>query len=148
MNKLAHLGFLILESSKILMCRFWYDYVNSKYNEKAKLCYMDTHSFIAYIKIDDIYKDTAEEIETRFDTSNYELDRPLPNETNKKVIGLMKNELDRKFMIKFAGLRSKTYSYLIDDSSEGNKGKRHKKVCHEKNNLNLKIIKSVWKQLE
>ena len=138
MNKLAHLGFLILESSKILMCRFWYDYVNSKYNEKAKLRYMDTHSFIAYIKIDDIYKDTAE-----FDTSNYELDRPLPNETNKKVIGLMKNELDRKFMIKFAGLRPKTYSYLIDDSSEGNKGKRHKKVCHKKNNLNLKIIKSV-----
>ena len=42
------------------MCEFWYDYVKSKYGEKAKLCYMDTHSFIVYIKkTNDIYKDIA-----------------------------------------------------------------------------------------
>ena len=53
------------------MYEFWYDYVKPKYGEKVKLCYMDTDSFIAYIKIDDIYKDVAEDNETRFDTSNY-----------------------------------------------------------------------------
>ena len=56
---------------------------------------MDTDSFIVYIKTDDIYKDIAENIETRFDTSNYELDRPLSKGKNKKAIGLMKDQLIR-----------------------------------------------------
>ena len=61
------------------MYEFWYDYVKPKYSEKVKLCYMmDADSFIVYIKTDDIFKDIAEDVETRFDTSNYELDRPLP----------------------------------------------------------------------
>ena len=88
-----------------------YDYVKPKYGEKAKLCYMDTDSFIVYIKLDNIYKDNAEDVETRFCTSNYELDRPLPKGKNKKVIGLMKNELGKKIMTKFVGVRAKTYSY-------------------------------------
>ena len=49
---------------------------------------MDTGSFTVYIKTDDIYKDIAEDVETRFDTSNYQLERPLPKGKNKKVIGL------------------------------------------------------------
>ena len=57
------------------MYEFWYDYVKPKYGEKAKLCYMDKDSFIVYIKTDDIYKDIAEDVETTFGTSNYELDR-------------------------------------------------------------------------
>ena len=59
---------IILELSKILMHEFWYDYVKPKYGEKEKLCDMDKDSFIVYIKTDDIYKDIAEDIETRFDT--------------------------------------------------------------------------------
>ena len=59
MNKPVHLGLSILELSKILMHEFWYDYVKPKYGEKAKLCYMDTDSFIVYIKTDDTYKDVA-----------------------------------------------------------------------------------------
>ena len=86
MNKPVHLGLSILELSKILMYEFWYDYVKPKYGEKVKLCYMDTDSFIVYIKTDDIYKDIAEDVETRFDTSNYELDRPLPKGKNKNKI--------------------------------------------------------------
>ena len=83
---------------------------------------------------DDIYKDIADDVETRFDTSNYELecnstDRPLPKGKNKKVIGLMKDEVGGKIMTKFVGLRAKTYTYLIDDSSEDKK--RQKKVCHK-----------------
>ena len=46
-------------------------------------------------------QDIAEDVETRFDTSNYELDRPLPKGKNKKVIGLMKDELGGKTMTKF-----------------------------------------------
>ena len=123
MNRLVYLRLSILELSKILMYEFWYDYVKSKYGKKVKLCYMDTDSLIVYIKIDDIYKDIAEEPETRLDTSNYELERPLPKGKNKKVIGLMKAELGGKIMTKFVGLRAKTYSYLIDDSNEDKKAK-------------------------
>ena len=68
------MGLSILELSKTLMYELWCDYVKPKYGEKAKLCFMDTDSFIVYIKTDHIYKDIAEDIETRFDTSNYELD--------------------------------------------------------------------------
>ena len=56
---------------------------------------MDTESFVVYIKTEEIYKDIAEDVETRFDTSNYELYRPLPVEKNEKVIGLMKDELGK-----------------------------------------------------
>ena len=67
--------------------------------------------FIVYIKSDGIYKDIAKDVENRFDTSNYELDRPLPKRKKKKVIGLNKDELGGKIMTKFVGLRAKTYSY-------------------------------------
>ena len=107
MNKSVYLGLSILE----LMSEFWYDFVKLTYGEKAKLCYMDTHSFIVYIKADDIYKDIAEDVETRFHTLNYELDRPLPEGKNKEVIGLMKDELGVKIMTKLIGIRAKTYSY-------------------------------------
>ena len=66
MNKPVYLGLSILDLSKTIMYEFWYDYVKSKYGEKAKLCYVDTDSFIAYIKTHNIYKDIAKDIETRF----------------------------------------------------------------------------------
>ena len=84
---------------------------------------MDTDSSIVYIKANDIYKDIAEDVESRYDTSYYELDIPLPNGKNKKVIGLMKDELGGKIMAKFDIPRAKTYSYLIDDISEDKKSK-------------------------
>ena len=90
---------------------------------------MDTDSFIVYIKTGDIYKDIAEDVETRFDSSNYELDcnsidRPLPKGKNKKVIGLMKDELGGKIMTKYVGLRAKPHSCLIDDDSEDKKAEK------------------------
>ena len=78
-------------------------------------------------KTDDIYKDIVKDVESRFDTSNYELDRSCLKEKNKKVIGLMKDELDGKILAKFVGLRAKTCSYLIDDGSEDKKVKGTKK---------------------
>ena len=84
---------------------------------------MDTNSFIIHIKTKDFYKDIADDVEKRFDTSNYEVDRPLPKGKNKKVIGLMKDELGGKIIIEFVALRPKTYSYLMDDDSEAKKAK-------------------------
>ena len=76
-----------------------------------------------------IFIDIAEDVETRFDTSNYELDRPLPKGKNKKVIGLIKDELVGKIMTKFVGFRGKAYSYLIDDGSEDKKAKETKETA-------------------
>ena len=69
-----------------------------KYGNKVKLCYMDTDSFIMNIKPNDFYEDIAN-VENRFDTSNYEVNRPLPTGKHKKVIGgLMKGELGGKII--------------------------------------------------
>ena len=94
-----YLGLSILELSKILMYdEFWYD----------------------------IYIDIAEDAETRVFTSNYELEcifieKPLPKGRNKKVMGLMKDELSGQIMTKCFGLKAKTYSYLINYGSEDKK---------------------------
>ena len=93
------------------MNEFSYDYVKPKYGEKAKLYYMDTDNFIVCVKIDDIYKDIAEDVETGFEISNYELDRTLSKEKCKKVIGLMKYELSGEMKTTFVRLRAKSYSY-------------------------------------
>ena len=66
------------------MYKFLHEYVKPKCTEKAKLCYIGTNGFIAYIKTDDIYKDTEEDVETSFDSSNNEYKRPLPKGNNKK----------------------------------------------------------------
>ena len=127
MNKPIYLGLSILDISKILMYEFWYDYMKPKYNDSVKLCFMDTDSFIMNIKIEDFYKDIANDVEKRFDTSSYEVDRPLPTGKNKKVIGLIKDELGGRIITEFITLRPKTYSYLTDDFKEDKKAKGTKK---------------------
>ena len=88
-----------------------------KYGDNVKFCYTDTDSFIINIKTDDFYKDIANDVKERFDTSNYEveIDRPLPKGEN-KAIGFMKDELGGKIMTEFVAFRPKTYVYLTDDS--------------------------------
>ena len=117
------------------------DYLKPKYCEKTKLCCMDRDSFIVFIKTDDIYKDIEEDVETRFDTSNYELDRSLPKRKKKNEIELMKDELGGKIMTKFNGLRAKTYFYLIDDDSEDKKAKGTK-ICVIKRKLKFENYKN------
>ena len=104
MNKPIYLGLSILDISKILMYEFWYDYMKPKYDDNVKLCYMDTDSFIINIKTEDFYKDIAKDVEKRFDTSNYEVNRPLPIRKNKKVTGLMKDELGGRIIREFVAL--------------------------------------------
>ena len=131
MNKPIYLGLSILEISKILMYEFWYDYIKPKYNDNVRLCYMDTDSFVMHIKINDFYKDIAGDVENRFNTSTYEANRPLPTGKNKKVIGLMKDELGGK-ITEFVTLRPKTYSSLTDDGKEDKKAKGTRKCIIKK----------------
>ena len=123
MNKPIYLGLPILEISKLLMYEFWYDYMKPKYGDNVKLCYMDDDSFIMNFKTEDFYKVIANDVEKRFATSNYEVDRPLSTRKNKKVIGLMKDELGGRVITEFLALRPKTYSYLTDDCKEDQKAK-------------------------
>ena len=71
-NKSVFLSLSILHLSQTVISEFWYGYVKSKYGENAKLCYMDTDNFIVLVKTEDMYKDIAEDIEIRFDSSNFE----------------------------------------------------------------------------
>ena len=86
-NKPIYLSVSILDISKTLTYEFWYDYIKPKYQDRSKLCYMDTDSFVIHIITEDIYEDIATDIEKWFDTSNYEENnkRPLPIGKNKKV---------------------------------------------------------------
>ena len=86
---------------------------------------MDTDSFMVYIKTEDVYKDIAEDVETRFDTWNYELDRLLPKRKRKKSNWINERKIRRKNHDKTC------YSYLIDDGSDYKKTKRTK-ACHKK----------------
>ena len=106
-NKPVYLGLSILELSKKVM-------------------------FLVHGKTDDIYKETAGDVEKRFDTSNYELSKPLPKEKKKKVVGLMKDELGEESIKKFVRLLTKNYSYLKDSSSEDKKAKDTKKCVIRK----------------
>ena len=116
MNKPIYLGQAILDLSKIIMYEFHYDYMKPKYgDEKLRLCYMDTDSPIYQIETGDFYKDIADDVLTRFDTSGYILNRPLPVDLNKKVIGLMKDELGGEIMEEFVTLRPKMYAYKTEN---------------------------------
>ena len=128
MNKPIYLGLSILDINKILMYEFWYDYMKPKYDNDVKLSYMDTDSFVMNIKTEDFYKDIANDVEKSFDTSNYEVDRPLPTGKNKRVIGLMKDELGGKIIMEFVTLRPKIYSYLTDDGKEDKNAKGTRKM--------------------
>ena len=125
MNKPLYLGMSILDISKTLMYKFWYDYFKPKYGDRAKLCYTDTDSFIIYIKTEDFFEDISSDVEKWFDTSNYDKKndkKPLPIGKSKKVPGLFKDVLGGKIITEVVALRRKAYAYLDDD------GKNHKKT--------------------
>ena len=107
---------------------------------KIKLCYTDTDSLVMNIKTNDFYQDIAQDVRERFDTSNYSFDRPLPKGKNKKIIGLMKDELGGGIITEFLVLRPKTYSYTTDEFIELKKAKGAKK-CVVKKCLSLRFIR-------
>ena len=131
MKKPVYLWQAILDLSKIIMYESHYDYMKPKFKD-PQLCYMDTDSLIYNIKTEDFYTDIADDILARFDTSGYCPNQPLPRGLNKKIIGLMKDELGGAIMTEFVALRPKLYSYKKLDGSEDKKCKGIKKCVVKK----------------
>ena len=131
-NKPVYLGQAILDLSKIVMYEFHYDYMKRKHDDgDLTLCYMDTDSLVYDIKTQDFYKDIADDVAARFDTSGNNPNRPLPVGLNKKVIGLMKDELGGEIMREFVTLRLKMYACKVGNS-ESKKCKGIKKCVVKK----------------
>ena len=131
MNNPVYLGQAILDLSKTLMYEFHYDCMRPKYDSKVKLCYVDIDSFVYEIETEDFYRDIEKDVKKRFDMSRYSRDdnRPLPIRENKKMIGLMKDELGGKITTEFVVLRAKMYTYRkIDKEVEENALQKYKKV--------------------
>ena len=137
MNKPVYLGMSILDISKTLMYKFWYDYIKPKYEDRTKLCYTDTDSVIIHIIAETFFKDIADDVKKWFDTSNYDGNdkRPLPMGMNKKEYGFFKDELGGKIMKEFVTLRAKTCAYLTDDDGEEKKSKGTKKCVMKRERM-------------
>ena len=133
MNKPVYLGMCILELSKTIMFDFHYKYIKPKYGNKAKLLFTDTDSFLYEIETEDFYKDISGDVRDRFDTSEYPENHPsgIPTGVNKKVLGMFKDEAAGKIIKEFVGLRSKLYSYKMDEGKENKKCKGVKKQVVE-----------------
>ena len=129
MIKTLCLGMTILDVSKTLLYKIWYDYIGPKYGNKVKLYYTDTDSFIINIKIEYFFEDISNDVERWFDTFNYDKNdkRPLLIDKNEKVPGLFKDEIKGKIITKVVALRPKTYACLMDDGSDHKKTKGTKK---------------------
>ena len=125
-KKPIYLGQVILDYSKMLIYEYWYDYLKPLYDDKIKLCYMDTDSFIIYVQTDDFYKDISNDVNKWLDTGNYSryIERPLEKGKNKKVIGKFKDELGGLVMSKFCAHKAKSYAFLIDGFNDNDYEKR------------------------
>ena len=126
LNRPAYVGMCILDLSKTLMYNFHYNYIKNKYGNKAKLLFTDTDSLTYEIEAKDVYRDFWND-KDRFDNSDYPESSPYFDKTNKKVIGLFKDETSFIPILEFIGLRSKMYSYIKDNQKEGKTAKGIKK---------------------
>ena len=135
LDKPIYMGLSILDYSKIHMYSFYYDVLKPKYNDKIKLAYTDTDSFIIHVETDDIYTD-FKHIKQHMDFSDYPKNHECYNASNKKVLGKMKDELSGKIMTHFIGLKPKSYCYKVygeDEEHKRSKGIVKHKVANELN---------------
>lgn len=131
MNKPLYAGFAILELSKLLMFKHYYDHLKPKYGEKVKLCFTDTDSFLYHVETDDVYQDMLDDKDL-YDTSVYETsfnDDGVPDKmktllpalyspVNKKVPGKFSDETKGHPIKAFVGLRSKVYAINIPSGND------------------------------
>ena len=126
------------------MYEFWYDYLKPKYEDRVKLCYMETDSFILQIQTDYFFDNINNDVNKWFDTSNQDKNdnRPLEIGKNKKVIGKFKDDLGGKILTEFVPLRAQTYAYtqLNEEKLEHKKAKGTIK-CVIKKHLNFDLYK-------
>jgi len=117
LNKPIAVGFCILELSKLIMYKFYYDYLKPRYGDYCKLLFTDTDSLCCEIQTDDLYNDMSEAMDL-FDTSNFEPDHPLYSTRNHRVLGKMKSETGSVSPHEFVGLRAKMYSLSCGNKSQ------------------------------
>ena len=126
LNRPAYVGMCILDLSKTLMYNFHYNYIKSKYGDKARFLFTDTDSLMYEIEADDVYQDFWKD-KHLFDNSDYPKNSPFFDSSNKKVIGKFKDEAAGIPIVEFVGLKSKMYSYIKDDEQESRTAKGIKK---------------------
>ena len=114
-NKPIYIGAVILETSKLHMYQFWYDYLKVKYGNKIQLIYTDTDSFVIEVETDDVYKDMYED-GNLYDFSDYPKNHPNFSLTNKKVYGSFKDDLNGKIITEFTADKPKMHSYEYIDN--------------------------------
>ena len=150
MDKPILVGQAILDKSKELMYKFYYEYLKPKYKQKLQLLYMDADSFILSIETDHFFKDTKDDLKEWFDTSSHDKNMVLPEEfpknasVNKKVIGKMKDELSKGYMTEFVALSPKVYAYQqihIDKTLSEDKKVSGTKKMVAKNTLSFDFYK-------
>ena len=154
LNKPAYIGMCILELSKILMYDFHFDYVKNKYDNKSRLLFTDTDSLMSEIKTEDVYEDFSSDKE-KFDFSNYSSKSKYYDNSNKLVIGKMKDETGGVAIEELVGLKPKMYLFL-GDNSEHKKAKGANKnvvaaISHNKYKdvlLNNKCIKHSMNRIQ
>ena len=133
LDKPIFLGMSILDLSKLHMYQFYYDVLKKKYNENIKLVYTDTDSYVIQTMTDDVYKD-FNDIRQHMDFSDYPVEHPCHDKTNKKVLGMFKDEVNGKIITKFIGLKPKSYAFTIHgevDEHKKSKGVVKHKVKKE-----------------
>ena len=154
-NKPIYLGMCILDVSKTLMCDFHYNYIKNKYGSKAKLLFTDTDSLAYEIQTEDFYNDIADDIQARFDTSEYPKNHPSGIKTgiNKKELGMFKDEAAGTQIDEFVGLRAKLYSYKMFEGDEHKKCKGIKrnvvkiKITHDDYKTCLQNGRTVYRRM-
>ena len=123
LNKPIYMGMSILDFSKTHMYSFYYDVLKPKYDDKIKLVYTDTDSYVIKVETDDLYED-FKEINEYMDFSDYNVEHPNDDKTNKKVLGKFKDEMNGKIITHFIGLKPKAYCYKVyGDDKEHKKSK-------------------------
>ena len=145
-NKPVYVGQAILDLSKTLMFDFHYKYIKKKYGNKAELLFTDTDSLMYEIRTDDFYKDISQDIETKFDTSDYPKEHPsgILTGVNKKVIGMFKDEVAGKQLTHFVGLRPKLYCFKVEEDKTTKKCKGMKKNVVKKGIQFEDYVKSLF----
>ena len=124
-NKTVYFGISVIDLSKSLIYDLHYNYIKTKYGDKAKLLFTDTNPLVYEITTKDFYKDINPDIEKRFDTSDYPTKHPsgIKIGLNSKVLGMLKDDAGGKQIVEFVGLSAKLYSYKMLDGSEDKKCK-------------------------
>ena len=127
LNKPAYVSMCIFNLSKVLMYEFHYNYIKNKYGNNTRLLFTDTDSLMYEIKAEDVFDDFSKDKEM-FNFSNYSAESKYYDDSNKLVVGKMKDETDGVAVKEFVRLKLKMHSLLVDDSSEHKKKKGANKI--------------------